>query len=147
MVLKNQHCLQCEYKTTKKLYLQRHITSVHEGQKFPCKLCGSTFTQKGNLQKHIKSVHEGQHFECHICEYKSSQKVNLQKHIKSVHGKVKSELESENVILEEYFETDVKSENDSDIELDTSTEIKQEYQTDHDKKGMKEYFETDVKKV
>ena len=59
MVQRNQQCLQCDFKTTKKASLQTHTKSLHEGQKFQCSLCGSAFTQPSNLQKHIKSVHGG----------------------------------------------------------------------------------------
>ena len=89
----------CQYKATRKGYLQKHMESIHNGQKFPCPQCEYKAAFKGNLQIHIKSVHEG-----------------LKKHIKSVHVKVKSECLSDNddMAMEEYFETDVKSE----VELD-----------------------------
>ena len=74
MVNKSQQCLQCEYKATTKSGLQKHVRSIHEGQKFPCLHCGSTFSQKGNLQTHMKSVHKGQKIPCPHCEYKATQK-------------------------------------------------------------------------
>ena len=85
MVLIKHECTQCEFKATLKQNLQRHIRSVHEGQKFSCIFCEYKATYKGNLHRHIKSVHEGQKFQCPQCEYKATQKVNLQTHIKSVH--------------------------------------------------------------
>ena len=85
MVLKNQQCLQCEYKTTRKSSLQTHIKSIHEGQKFQCPHCEHQATRKGHLMTHIKSVHEGQKFPCPHCEYRATQNENLQTHIKSVH--------------------------------------------------------------
>ena len=153
MVLKNQQCLQCDYKTTKKSYLKGHIKSVHEGQKFSCAHCGSTFTQKANLQTHIRSVHEGQKFSCTHCEYKVTWKILLQKHVKSVHGKVRSELmlkteyltDNGNMAMEEYFERDVKCEDDFDVEIE-SKELKHEFIFENAKEGMTEYFETDVVK-
>ena len=45
---------------------------------------------------------------------------------------------------EEYFEADVKPERKSDIGLDWSEELKQEFPSDNEKNGMEEYFETDV---
>ena len=52
MVQRNQQCLQCDFKTTKKASLQTHTKSLHEGQKFQCSLCGSAFAKPSNLQKH-----------------------------------------------------------------------------------------------
>ena len=48
-----------QFQATQKGILQKHIKSIHEGQKFPCPLCEYKATEKGSLQKHIKSVHEG----------------------------------------------------------------------------------------
>ena len=47
--------------------------------------------------------------------------------------------------MEEYFQTDVKSEDDFDIEIEPK-ELKYEFIFDSDKEGMTEYFETDVVK-
>ena len=60
MKVKKISCPHCEYKSTEKGSLQRHIKSVHEGKKFPCPQCEYKATVKGDLQRHIKSVHEGQ---------------------------------------------------------------------------------------
>ena len=46
-----------------------------------------------------------------------------------------------NVVMEEYFETDVKFKVDSDTELDRSKDLKHESLSD----GIEEYFERDVK--
>ena len=46
--------------------------------------------------------------------------------------------------MEEYFQTDVKSEDDFDIKIE-SKELKHEFISDSDKEGMAEYFETDIK--
>ena len=80
-------CLYCEcdYKATRKGNLQSHINSIHDGQTFPCKHCGSEFTEKGSLKTHINSIHEGQKFPCSHCEYKAPRKGGLLRHIKTVH--------------------------------------------------------------
>ena len=67
---------------------------------------------------HVKLVHGGQKFECTQCEYKVTKKTLLQKHVISVHRKIKSEVElkteflsdNDDMAMEEYFESDVKSE-------------------------------------
>ena len=52
---------------------------------------------------------------------------------------------SDNVVMEEYFEIDVKSEVASNIEQDSSKELKHELLSDNDNEGIKEYIERDVK--
>ena len=120
---KCSQCTQCEYKATQRGNLHIHIKSVHEGQKFPCPQCEFKATFKGSLQTHIKSLHEGKKVECTQCEYKAKNKTLLQKHMKSVHGKVISEVkiktedlcDNVDIAIGEYFETDVKSEDNFDV--------------------------------
>ena len=51
-------------------------------------------------------------------------------------------LNKDNVAMEEYIETDVKSEADSDIiEFDRMKEVKQKFQYGNAKEEMEEYFE------
>ena len=50
-------CGYCEYKTTKKEALLRHIKSMHEGVKFSCDQCNYEATKKNSILTHIKSVH------------------------------------------------------------------------------------------
>ena len=53
--------------------------------------------------------------------------------------------DNDDMQMEEYFETDVKPEVDSDIELQRSNVIKHEFLSENDKEWMEEYFERDVK--
>ena len=46
----------------------------------------ASLSQKPHLQRHIKSVHEGQKFPCPHCEYQVTKKTLLQKRIKLVHN-------------------------------------------------------------
>ena len=136
---------------------KHYVKSVHEGQKFQCPHCAHKSTLKSNLLQHIKSIHEGQKFPCSQCEYKSTKKTLLQKHVKSVHGEDKSKedlktLKTESssdydILMGEYFENDIKSELDSDIELDTSRELKNEFLSDNHnvREVEEEYFKIDVK--
>ena len=73
----------------------------------------------------MKSVHEGQKFPCPQCRYRATFKSSLRKHIKSKHLKGKSpELKTEflsdndDVDMEEYFETDDKSEVKVEIDVE-----------------------------
>ena len=91
-------------------------------------------------------------FPCPFCEHKANYKGSLQKHVKSSHEKDRSQglkieffSDNDDVEMEEYFETDVKSEADSDIiEFDRMNELN-EFQHDNVKEEMEEYFERDMK--
>ena len=48
-------CDQCNYKTTNKQSLARHIKSIHGGITYDCSHCVS----KESLSRHVKSIHEG----------------------------------------------------------------------------------------
>ena len=45
-----------------KYKMDKDITSVHEGKRFPCSQCEYKATEKCKLQKHMKSVHEDNYF-------------------------------------------------------------------------------------
>ena len=130
--------------------LQTHIKSVHEGQKIPCPHCEYKATRKGNLQTHIKSVHEGKKFPCPHFEHKATDKANLRRHIKSVHIGQNFpcqdwKTEADDMVVEEYFEKDVKLEVDSIIKLEGSTKLKLESLSVIDDDELEEYFEKEVK--
>ena len=59
--------------------------------------------------------------------------------------KTKFLSDNDDVAMEEYFEIDIKSEVDSDIEPKRSKELKQEFLSDNHEEEMMEYFESDVK--
>ena len=94
MVNKQHQCSRCEFKAVKKDHLQTHIKSVHEGQKFQCPHCEHKATRKINLQKHIKSAHADQTLQYPYFDHKAT------------------------MAIDEYFEADVKSEVQSDVELE-----------------------------
>ena len=52
-------CDQCDFKSTLKGTLVRHLKSKHEDVKYPCDQCDYKATQKAYLQTHLKSKHEG----------------------------------------------------------------------------------------
>ena len=83
-------CDQCNYKTTQKGHLKRHIQSIHEGVKFPCDQCKYKATFKGNLLLHKRAIHESikyfNKYPCDQCDYKTTRKQQLLKHIKSRHN-------------------------------------------------------------
>lgn len=58
-LFKEHFCSLCSYKTTKEVYLKRHITRVHSVtniQKVKCKMCPSFF-RKDYMGAHLRRVH------------------------------------------------------------------------------------------
>jgi uncharacterized Zn-finger protein len=93
-------CKACDYKSSRKTDMNRHIASVHEGKKpFKCGACDYMSVRKVDLKKHISSVHENTRTEpyvCTICDAIFSRKTNmaifmdkksLSIHIAAVHEK------------------------------------------------------------
>ena len=62
--------------------------SVHDGVKYPCKLCRYQATTKGN-QEHQKTVNDGFKYPCKHCSYQATKTGSLKEHQKSVHEGVK----------------------------------------------------------
>merc|ERR1712129_521288 len=50
-------CYKCDKPFTSLGVLQRHIKIVHEGIRYPCKLCGLQSTTQTDLKRHIKAKH------------------------------------------------------------------------------------------
>ena len=48
-------CDQCNYKTTNKGHLNRHIDSVHGNVRYSCDKCDYKAKRKGHLKRHIDS--------------------------------------------------------------------------------------------
>ena len=64
-------CQFCEHTFSQKIYMARHVLSMHETKKsFKFEPCDYWFSGKAALNKHIVSVHEGKKpFRCGICDY------------------------------------------------------------------------------
>ena len=73
-------CCQCEYKPSKLDHLNRHIKSIHEGERHPCPQCDYQGTQSASLTHHVKWVHEGMRYPCDQCNYKATRKTYLLSH-------------------------------------------------------------------
>ena len=50
-------CESCNYKTTDRSNLKKHVQSIHEGKKEHCNECLYAASSKGNLKKHITNKH------------------------------------------------------------------------------------------
>ena len=54
---------------------------------FKCDICDYSYSEKRDMNRHIASVHEGQKpFNCDICEYKCSLNQQLKQHVTKKHG-------------------------------------------------------------
>ena len=69
-----QNCEIFDFSCSLKNNLNRHIMSLHDGQKpFKCNICDYSCSQKKHLRVHIASVHDGKkHLKCEFCDFKSS---------------------------------------------------------------------------
>ena len=56
---KSQKCSVCDYSSSNKGYLKKHIESKHEGKKhYKCSMCNNSFSHKTNLKAHMESIHD-----------------------------------------------------------------------------------------
>ena len=78
-------CPQCDAVFANKHNMLRHVTSKHEGVKYPCSQCDYKATEQSKLKRHIESVHEGMKYPCSQCDYKATTQSNLKRHTDSKH--------------------------------------------------------------
>ena len=72
---------------TRKASLNKHALGE---ESFKCSKCNSTFSKKLDVNRHIDSVHEGKRpYKCSFCNISFGIKQNLTRHITSVHEKKK----------------------------------------------------------
>lgn len=57
-----------------------------EKDSFFCEDCDFTTSRKYHLNRHLESVHGDTCYPCDICDYKAKRKDNLKKHKQSIHG-------------------------------------------------------------
>ena len=64
-------CDQCQYRSTTKGLLDKHLRTVHNKEKpFGCQICMARFGQKAHLQKHVITVHRKEKpYKCELCAY------------------------------------------------------------------------------
>jgi len=85
---KHHKCEQCDFYSTTKSNLKKHVQSQHDGIRYQCPHCDHTTSQKIRLKSHILSKHDNNdHYEyhCEKCAYRTNDKPNLNRHIASQH--------------------------------------------------------------
>ena len=85
-------CNVCEYASSRKGDLTRHVAAVHDKIKpYKCTVCEYAASTKGSLTYHIQINHtKDTPHKCNQCKYGTAQKVNLKRHISAVHYKRKT---------------------------------------------------------
>ena len=80
----------CDFcgKSFSRKYINKHIRTVHEGQKdHKCKSCGELFTRPESLKRHIHNIHEGRKdYKCELCGRSFSQSGIMKVHMKTHEG-------------------------------------------------------------
>mmetsp|Transcript_8406 Transcript_8406/g.21444 ORF Transcript_8406/g.21444 Transcript_8406/m.21444 type:complete len:293 (-) Transcript_8406:196-1074(-) len=79
-------CKWCEYSTTRKANLTRHIRK-HTGERpFACNICPYRAADESSIVAHVR-IHTGEKpFACTICDYKAAQAAHLRTHLRTHTG-------------------------------------------------------------
>lgn len=84
--LSNLHvCDMCDYKTTRKSTLNTHKKTAHEGRFYQCDICLFTTGWKQTLKRHKASKHEMKRYKCDFCDFSATRRENLKNHVSTGH--------------------------------------------------------------
>jgi len=78
-------CHICEFQTTKKYCLDRHIQGMHVKTNLQCDQCSFVTTWKNTLKQHVLTVHN-QGIRCELCSFTGAFSYELRKHAFLKHG-------------------------------------------------------------
>ena len=63
----------CEYASTRKGTLEKHVQAVHDKIKpFTCEVCSQKFNQKAHMTAHLDAIHLKRKLQCPDCDYAAS---------------------------------------------------------------------------
>ncbi|XP_072383248.1 uncharacterized protein [Diabrotica undecimpunctata] len=78
-------CETCNYKSTDKSCLRRHVRKNHENpdpiKQYPCHICDMVITNKYNFRRHLLKHDEAISYDCEFCSYNCKDKSNFRKHL------------------------------------------------------------------
>ena len=96
---KSHPCLICNSTFDVKSALNKHVKSVHDGEKLlQCPSCDYNTLRTSALKDHISAVHEEKkHFQCLRCNFSCGIKHNLNRHIRIVHENKKPRKKKSNI--------------------------------------------------
>ena len=81
-------CEQCEYKSTLKALLKRHIETTHQRNIFSCDQCTHKALNSPDLKLHMDKHHQKKtkRLSCEVCEQKFNKIEIYEKHMMKVRG-------------------------------------------------------------
>ena len=127
----------CVQKFATKQHLDRHIKTIHFGEKIKCEECDIIFNKKSLLAKHLSTVHnKSKPFLCNFqdCAQGFFREVDLLKHQKVTHEEHKDQVSSVSgrkrkaSCLSENFSTEAVSENSNVLSIITPKSPKKDKQ-------------------
>lgn len=81
-------CPNCGNSFGSNFSLQRHIETIHQGQRdFTCQDCGEAFAQQNQLQRHHMRNHQDVEIRCRVCRQMFASMDAVRRHIEQVHGR------------------------------------------------------------
>ena len=83
---KSIHCEECDYKTSRRSNLTRHIRTAHSMLRFHCEVCEKSFSDNCSLSRHVATAHTKSSYSCSFCGFSATRPSNLKVHIEAVHS-------------------------------------------------------------
>ncbi|KAG8227091.1 hypothetical protein J437_LFUL007428 [Ladona fulva] len=78
-----EKCIYCDYESSSKANMKRHLEFHIEERKFVCECCGASFYMLSTLKEHFLYVHsEKRNFPCPQCDKSFKRKSGLNRHLR-----------------------------------------------------------------
>ena len=81
-------CHYCDFKTSWKSSLKRHLRAIHQNISYPCDYCNFKTSWKASLKQHTESLHKKITYPCDRCNYKAKRRNDLKKHTHNRHKEI-----------------------------------------------------------